>query len=394
MQGEARSKEKGNVFGQVTRAPIAITILVKAPHEGNAKIFYRDIGDYLTRDEKLLRLQQTPNVLHESFQPLKPNDKYDWINQRGELFDSLILLGDKDDKTNIQTFFNTCYSSGVKTNRDAWTYNFSRDALEKNIRTTIDFYNTHEPKDIDPTKIVWTEVTISNKNRGREIIFDAAQIVESLYRPFCKQNLYYDKNLSHSFYQMPKLFPTGNDKNLLICVSGIASNKNFSAFIVNKVPCYDMVDKSQCFPLHYYERAAQGNLFGESLERRDGVTDFIWNRAKLLYGGDVSKEDIFYYVYGFLHLPSYREKFSAELKKSLPRIILTPDAKKFWQLSRAGRNLAKIHLNYESQPPPEGVEVIGAEKNNFAVKKLRFASKTFRREVLNTSSTGAVLLSG
>ena len=104
--------------------------------------------------------------------------------------------------------------------------------------------------------------------------------------------------------------------------------------------------------------------------------------GKLLYGGDVSKEDIFYYVYGFLHLPAYREKFSAELKKSLPRIILTPDAKKFWQLSKAGCSLAEIHLNYETQEPPAQVEVIGAEKNNFAVKKLRFASKDDRTTLI------------
>ncbi|MBR0290210.1 MAG: hypothetical protein IJQ82_14635, partial [Selenomonadaceae bacterium] len=112
----------------------------------------------------------------------------------------------------------------------------------------------------------------------------------------------------------------------------------------------------------------QGNLFGESLERRDGVSDFILQRSKPLYG-DVRKEDIFYYVYGFLHLPSYREKFSAELKKSLSRIILTPDAKKFWQLSRAGRNLAEIHLNYETQPPAQvDVEIL---REDFRVKKLK-----------------------
>ena len=152
--------------------------------------------------------------------------------------------------------------------------------------------------------------------------------------------------------------------------------------MTNKITDLHFNGDTQCFPLYWYERAKQGNLFGESLERRDGITDFIWQRAKLLYGIDVKREDIFYYVYGFLHLPSYREKFSAELKKSLPRIILIPDAKKFWQLSRAGRALAEIHLNYESQPPPEDVEVIGAEKNNFIVKKLRFASKDDRTTLI------------
>ena len=168
---------------------------------------------------------------------------------------------------------------------------------------------------------------------------------------------------------MPKLFPTGNEDNLLICTTGVSSKKDFSVIITDKIPDFHLNGDTQCFPLYYYERGAQGNLFGESLERRDGMTDFIWNRAKLLYGDDVSKEDIFYYVYGFLHLPSYREKFSAELKKSLPRIILIPDAKKFWQLSRAGRALAEIHLNYESQPPPEDVEGTTLIYNDFITIK-------------------------
>ena len=126
-----------------------------------------------------------------------------------------------------------------------------------------------------------------------------------------------------------------------------------------------MLEKTQCFPLYWYEKSAQGNLFGENLERRDGISDWILNEARKRFG-DVSKEDIFYYVYGFLHLPSYREKFSAELKKSLPRIILSD---KFWELSRAGRELADIHLNYETQPAPDGVEVIGG--GDFRVKKLK-----------------------
>ena len=123
----------------------------------------------------------------------------------------------------------------------------------------------------------------------------------------------------------------------------------------------------QCYPLYYYEGSAQGSLFGENLERRDGISDYILTEARKRFG-DVSKEDIFYYVYGFLHLRSYREKFSAELKKSLPRIILTD---KFWEFSRAGRDLAKIHLNYETQEPPAQVEVIGG--GDYRVKKLRFA---------------------
>ena len=114
------------------------------------------------------------------------------------------------------------------------------------------------------------------------------------------------------------------------------------------------------------------NLFGdEEYKRNDGVTDFILKQALTIYGGSVTKEDIFYYVYGFLHLPGYREKFSTNLKKSLPRIFFVDDAQKFWQLVKAGRALAEIHLHYETQEPPAQVEVIGS--GDYRVNKLRFA---------------------
>lgn len=371
-QGEQRQREKGNIFGSGSRAPIAVTVLVKNPDvHGDAKIFYRDIGDYKTREQKLDIIARTPNVLSDDFKPLIPNDKGDWINQRGDDFDTFIPLApDKKFDGAAESFFVT-YSRGLQGGRDAWLYNFSRSALESNMRTTIDYYNTHEPTEIDSTKITWTRATVQNKNRRHEIIFDAAQIVESVYRPFCRANLYYDARLNEMTYQMPKIFPTGNEENLLICVSGVGGEKNLSVFITDKIIDLNALHSgTQCFPLYWYETAAQSSLFGEELTRRDGVSDFILARAVEQYGGDVTREDIFYYVYGFLHLPSYREKFSAELKKSLPRIILIDDAENFWTLSRAGRELAEIHLNYESQPPAQ-VEVIGG--GDYRVKKMRLS---------------------
>ena len=370
-QGELRRREKDNVFGQGSRAPIAVTILVKREHEGSAQIFYRDIGDYLTREEKLYIIENTPNVLSDEFKQIYPNERGDWINQRGDDFDTFIPLApDKKFDGAAKSFFVT-YSNGLKTQRDAFAYNFSRSALETNMRTTIDYYNTHKPTDIDTTKITWTRATVQNKNHGREMEFDAAQVVESFYRPFCKANLYYDKYLNEMIYQMPKLFPTGREENLLICVS-LADEGKFSPFITNKLTDLHFNGDTQCFPLYYYETARQGSLFGDDMERRDGISDWIMRNAQCGMRNDsITKEDIFYYVYGFLHLPAYREKFSAELKKSLPRIILT---ERFWEISRAGRELAALHLNYESQPAPDGVEVIGADKNNFAVKKMRLSN--------------------
>ena len=374
-QGEMSRREGGKIFGSGSRAPIAITILVKNPeHIGDAHIHYLDIGDYLSRDEKLSRIQNLRTVLSDEFKIITPNDKCDWINQRGDEFENYTTLApDKKFNAAAQSFF-VVNSSGLKTGQDAWAYNFSRTELEKNIQTTIDYYNTHTPLDVDATKIVWTTSTVANKNRKYKIIFDAAKIFDGMYRPFCKEKFYCGEGLIHRRGQMDEFFPTGKEENLLICVSGIGGEKEMSVLITNKIIDLNALHSgTQCFPLYWYEAPKQMSLFGDEYKRNDGVTDFILQQARQIYGNAVTKEDIFYYVYGFLHLPGYREKFSAELKKSLPRIFLVEDAQKFWQLSKAGRELAEIHLNYEKFEKPAQVEVIGEESGDYRVKKLRFA---------------------
>lgn len=398
-QGEVRRKEAGNIFGSGSRAPIAITILVKNPvasqgnrdigEKGNrqnpsvpislspsALIKYCDIGDYLSRDEKLEKITRLHSVLNDEFKIITPNDKGDWINQRGDTFENYLPLAPekKFDATPLSFF--VVDSRGLQTARDFWCCNFSKSELAKNIQTTINFYNNNSPLNVDSTKIVWTRGTKQNKSSKRKYIFDAAQIVKFFYRPFCKEYLYYDKYLNEYLFQTSKFFPTGKEENFLICITGSSSGKNFSVLMTDKITDYHFNGDTQAFPLYWYEKksVAQISLFDktEDYARRDGVTDFIWRQARFLYGDSVTKEDIFYYVYGFLHLPSYREKFSAELKKSLPRIFLVPETKKFWQLSKAGRALAEIHLNYETQPPAQ-VEVV-KRAENYRVEKMKLSA--------------------
>ena len=139
-----------------------------------------------------------------------------------------------------------------------------------------------------------------------------------------------------------------------------------------------MVEKSQCFPLYYYDKNEGniGTLFDQGKEnytRRDGITDFILGQCRERYGFKVQKEDIFYYVYGLLHSPDYREQFAADLKKMLPRIPLVNVPADFWAFSKAGRALAELHLNYETVAPYEDAKVIGAESGKFRVEKMKFA---------------------
>ncbi len=179
---------------------------------------------------------------------------------------------------------------------------------------------------------------------------------------------------------MPKLFPTPETKNLVICLPGVGNVKDFSVHITNIIRDLDTYGGIQCFPLYYYEKKSvyQPTLFdSEKSEytRKDGITNFILERCRASYGPKVSKEDIFYYVYGLLHSPDYRRTFAADLKKMLPRLPLVEKPADFWAFSKAGRALAELHLNYETQPPHPDVVVTGAEQGKFRVEKMRFPDK-------------------
>lgn len=168
---------------------------------------------------------------------------------------------------------------------------------------------------------------------------------------------------------------------MIICVSGISGTKQNTAFITEQIPDLNLLDAgTQCFPLYYYEKRSvyHPTLFdtgNEEYTRKDGITNFILERCRESYGPKVTKEGIFYYVYGLLHSPDYRKAFAADLKKMLPRIPLVEKPADFWAFSKAGRALADLHLNYETQPACGEVVVEGAEQDNFHVEKMRFPDK-------------------
>lgn len=421
--GEQRQKEKGNVFGSGSRTPIAITLLVKnRAKAGKAEIHYRDIGDYLSRKEKLDIVKKFDSFTAPDFemQKLTPNHHGDWISQRNEVFNTFIPIGDKNNK-GTQTFFVPHYSNGLKTQRDAWCYNSSKDVLCKNIRSTIDFYNTqrkalHDAKTKDSnitaenfvdrysTKISWTRALLNDVSNNKEFTFSKKSVRVALYRPFYKQYLYFSRSLNEMVYQIPKQFPTPGQENLVICVSGLGGKKDNSAFISNTIVDLNCLDAgTQCFPLYYYDepvldgvKAKQANLFdmGEETQykRHDGVTDFILKRAQENYGKKVTKEDIFYYVYGLLHSQIYRKKFASDLKKMLPRITLVEEPQKFWAFSKAGRGLAELHINYETVDRWPVKEHITAP--NYTVEKMRFGKKNGKDDKTIINYNSNVTISG
>lgn len=399
--GESAKREGKNVFDIMTG--VAITILVKNPNKTNekAEIYYHNIGDYLSREEKLNIIADFKSCMSNKFpvKVLKPNEKNDWINQRNTIFGNYITL-EPSKKFNQQakSFF-VLNAIGIASNRDAWVYNYSKEKVSFNIKNMIDFYNyeydrycislkTNKNFDINkfvennPQKINWTRGLKNNLKRKIKCLYHPQDLIISTHKPFQKENLYYNNNLIESPGIFKNLFPINDFKNILICISGVGG-LDFTVFITNTITDLTYVKTgnggTQCFPLCYYEQRekVEQNLFDNEKDeyiRHDGITDFIFNQAKELYGNKVTKEDIFFYVYGFLHLPKYRQEFSADLKKSLPRLFLVDEPKVFWQISKAGRDLADIHLNYENQKAPEGV-VIEGDCGNYTVSKMKFPKK-------------------
>ena len=386
-QGELRRKEAGNVFGGGSRTPITITLLVKNPIIKNktATIFYHEIEDYLSKEEKLNYVKKYGSICNSDmiWNLLQTNEHADWISKRNDLFETFIPLGDKENKKNLLTVFVPFYSNGLKTQRDAWCYNSLKTKLEANIENIISFYNEqqlafHQAKatnfdlevksfvNYDSSKISWTRALEWDVEKGKKHRVDSGNIVTALYRPFFKQHLYFARSLNEMVYQIPKLFPNPNINNLVICVTGNGTGKAFSALISNCIPDIQLQFNGQCFPLYYFEEQQKltPGLFeavGESeYIRRDGITDFIFKRAASIYGNNLNKEDVFYYVYGFLHNDDYRKVFKDDLNKMLPRLPMVEDVRDFWKFSKAGRELAELHINYESVPAYEGVNVAGA----------------------------------
>jgi predicted helicase len=375
--GEQSKREGGKVFGSGSRAPIAITLYIKNEVSSSpAKIKFYDIGDYKSRQEKLSLIQEFRSVLSMDnlglWAELKPNKHGDWLNQRDDSNKLFISIGSKKNNEQITVF--ASYSSGLKTNRDAFAYNFSKNSVACNMSRMISSYsemlenfkacgasNPENYMSNDPSVISWSWVLRNDFEKKREGVFDSKKVVRSTYRPFISSNLYYDSMFNENRYLIPKLFPTGSEENLVICMTG-PSAPSFSLLIVSYIPCLDIMARSQCFPLYLYEKTeastADGDLFAsqanaESYTRRDAITDAGLAHLQAAYpaageGSSITKEDLFYYIYGLLHSPDYRTRYADNLSKELPRIPAVKTFADFRAFSQAGRDLAHWHLNYET----------------------------------------------
>lgn len=395
--GELRKKERDNIFGMGSRAPVAISILVKNPDAAtHGQIHFHDIGDYLNRDEKLAIVADFHSVegITEkcSWTLIEPDQHADWIGQRDPNFTRFLPIGDK--KSSEAVLFST-YSSGVKTNRDAWVYNSSKIALSSNMKTMVNYYNKsidegeHSSALGDLTKISWSWVLRRRHEKGTKGRFDLRNIGVGLYRPFQKTSHYYDGFFNENRYLIPQIFPTALSDNLVICVTGLGESTGFSTLLTNAIPNLHVIAGSQCFPLYIYDEKFDGrpSTDGQLGLLPDGASSSAKNNAhrdyaitdeglthfQEVYPSElINKEDIFYYVYGLLHSPDYHERYADNLGKELPRIPRVKTGGDFWAFSKAGRDLANLHLNYETVDMyPATVDGAG-DNANYRVEKMRF----------------------
>jgi len=383
--GDRSRREGGKIFGSGSRAPIAISLLVKNPSAArHGQIYFHDIGDYLSRDEKLERISAFASIAGitraDGWQAVTPDKHGDWLNQRDDCFSDYIVLGDKEGVEVDKLFGN--YSNGLKTQRDAWCYNASKDAVANNMSRMIDFYNSEVDRfncayagrdrksreakvdsfvDTDPTKISWSVNLKQELVKDRRFSFDASGLVTSVYRPFSKQWLYFNRRFNERVLQMPRIFPDATAENLVIMVKGNVATVGQIALMVDRIVDLQPDRGVQCFPLYLYDepetetidQQLQAGLFvtpdkGQR-KRREALTDEGVAHFQLAYPGEhISKADIFYYVYGLLHSSDYLERYADNLSKELPRIPCVKTAAHFWAFSNAGRTLADLHVHYET----------------------------------------------
>ncbi|MET3590611.1 putative helicase, partial [Bartonella silvatica] len=315
--GEQRKKESGGIFGEGSRAPIAISILVKNPNaQQHSKIYFRDIGDYLTREKKLKTIKKFRSIdgitrSKKGWQIITPDKHGDWLGQRDNSFNAFLAIGDKGDKKGHGKKLFEMFSCGILTSRDAWAYNSSREVVAKNMDNMICFYNSEIKRfndayahvdrkarakavnhfvNSDTRKISWSSSLKQELTRGKSSEFKSGCLVQSLYRPFTHQWLYCNRIFNHRVHQMPCIFPMGRIvENRMIQITGTGAKKDFSVLMIKTVSDFQVIENGQCFPRYFYEDTTvskgkskqQSHLFANTteesktvgLQRHDAITD-------------------------------------------------------------------------------------------------------------------------
>ncbi|WP_425622522.1 type ISP restriction/modification enzyme [Brevibacillus borstelensis] len=372
--GEKSRQEGGKIFGSGSRTPIAITILVRDGTE-NHEIYYHDIGNYLSREQKLAIISDFTSVSGIKWTKIHPDANNDWINLRDQNYEKFDLMDGG-------VFMNKAI--GVSTNRDAWVYGFSREQVIKNTQQMVKNYNSEvirlsiikdEREKINQINnsgdfVKWSSGLKQKLTKGTRIQLDDKSVITSMYRPFTKKYLYYQTDIIERPSRYKDIF---GSENKVIYVTGAGSSRDFSCIIIDKIPNLDLMEKGQGF--YCYDNSQTGALLIDTSNINGSFIDKL----------NLSEDDVFYYVYGVLHSKEYREKYANNLKKELPRIPILKNKEKFTEV---GRKLANLHLNYETIDPYSEVVIEGKANPSYKVKKMKHPKKgILDKIVFNTDIT-------
>jgi len=303
-QGERSRQEGGKVFGAGSRAPVAITLLVKNPERTGCRVLYHDIGDYLSREEKLNQVKAFKGIggLENQWVEIQPDGYHDWLNKRDAGFEKFMALGDKKNPSKKVIFNN--YSVGVVTGRDAWCYNYSEALLRQNIQFIIRFYESERLRlfeydtqgrrltareitdfvNNDSTKISWTVNVKNDLVKNKELSIDEGRFTVAHYRPFTKTYMFFSRRMNERVLQMPHIFPHEEAENLVICVTGRGNTDKFSCLITKHIPDVNsLAAGAQCFPRWLYSKSdekGEQEIFDSEIEtdsngyvRESAITD-------------------------------------------------------------------------------------------------------------------------
>nr|WP_244937872.1 type ISP restriction/modification enzyme [Acidipropionibacterium jensenii] len=393
-------QEGGQIFKGGSQTGIAVLIAAKNPHQTGCHIHYHGVPDYQSREDKLDDITDA-TLTTTTWTTITPNDDGDWLNQRNPTFQTFMPIADEP----LAMF--TSHSAGVQTNRDAWCYNFSHKAVEANMSRMIDYYNQQVNEAIsgrdlsnDPTQISWSRNIRRMAEKGRSQAYDPSHLrTEAIYRPFTKEAVYFDPVFNSVPGKNAAYFPTPTHDNIGIAVIAPRPGTEFVALATDQLPDLSLFTyMAQFFPRWTYERAdsgdqdvlpAPGDTVDEYGYRRvDNITDQALKAYRDAFGLQVSKDDIFYYVYAVLHSQQYRTAFAADLKRMLPRIPLAGSRDDFDEFVAAGRKLANLHIGYETVEPyplseQHSDDTTGPEA--YRVQKMRWKDKTTKKTLIYNS---------
>ena len=401
--GEKSRQEGGKIFGSDSRLGVAILLLVKRPGESRgAKIYYNDIGDYLNREEKLEILDNS-SLATTDWRIITPNAHGDWIKQRSEAFLLLRPLASQKSEISGMAPIFLLESLGFYTGRDAWCYNSSDVKLRDNIRRTIDFFNdrmesfrkigaTGNQKEketrakefagVTPREFHWRPENHRHMVGGREYAASAGNFTVGAYRPYFKQRLYFNPDLNSRIRKFPAIYPDPNSENLGIALTGTGVSAPFYTLMTESIVDDGLTGHSVYLPRWCFlpREEALGN--SDVVERVSNINPAALTEYRAHYRDQsISEDDLFYHVYGILHSREFRETFAADLEKSAPRIPMPDSVDDFRAFARAGRELARLHLEYENiEPFNLDVQVADGwdldAPDAYRVVKMAYASKT------------------